>query len=41
AILQVLSVTPFEKTPLLERLADAEKLDQNVSQEAQMTLFDD
>ena len=41
AILQVLSVTPFEKTPLLERLAEAEKLDQGISQEAQLTLFDD
>ncbi len=41
AILQVLSVTPFEKSPLLKRLADAEKFDQSNSQEIQLTLFDD
>ena len=41
AILQVLSVTLFEKTPLIELLTDAKKFNQSDSQELQLTLFND
>lgn len=40
-ILQVLSVTAFEKIALSELLIDAEQLDQIASKEVQLTFFDD
>ena len=39
-ILQVLSVTVFEKIPLIELLTDSEQINKTVSKEIQLTFFD-
>jgi hypothetical protein len=39
-ILQVLSLTVFEKTPLLQMLSEAERTDKNHPQHKQLNLFE-
>jgi hypothetical protein len=39
AMLQILSVTPFETTPLLQLLTDAEPMDKTISTDNQLTLL--